>query len=97
MTMKVIPFLAGYRHHFGNLFAEPQIGYGIFKAKIKGGDDDFEIDGKDSEGAFTWAIGGGYIFNEKIEAGIRYQNANKNDSGLGAFVLRVGYKFSLGK
>jgi hypothetical protein len=97
MTINVLPVLAGYRHYFSGLFAEPQIGYGNYTAKIKGEDEDLEIDGKDSEGSFTWAIGGGYVFNEKLEVSVRYQSANRNDSNLGLFGLRVGYNFSLRK
>ena len=96
-SINVIPLLIGYRHHFNGFFAEPQIGYGSYKYKIKGGDDDFEIDESDGEGAFTWALGAGYIFNEKIEVSARYQSANRDGGNLGAFGLRIGYNFSLGK
>jgi hypothetical protein len=86
LTSSMIPLLAGYRHHFNGFFAEPQIGYGIYSAKIKGGDYDM----KDSHGAFTWAIGGGYIFNQ-FEAGIRFQSAHKDGGSSGLVGLRFGY------
>jgi hypothetical protein len=98
LTFKMLPVLAGYRHHFGNVFAEPQIGFGNYTSKIKvEGDDEFDLGGKDSEGAFTWAIGGGYIFNEKLEAGIRYQSASKDGTNFSFVGIHVGYNFSLGK
>lgn len=91
ITSTAIPLLAGYRHHFNGFFAEPQIGYGIYGTKVKGG----SFASKDSEGAFTWAIGGGYIF-DKFEAGIRYQSMHKNGGSSGFFGLRIGYLFSVG-
>jgi long-subunit fatty acid transport protein len=91
VTSTMIPLLAGYRHNFSGFYAEPQIGYGIYSAKIKGGDYDM----KDSQGAFTWAIGGGYKFNDKIEAGLRYQSMHKDGGSSGFFGVRVGYLFSL--
>ncbi|MEI9809371.1 MAG: outer membrane beta-barrel protein [Bacteroidota bacterium] len=93
VTMRVIPLLAGYRHHFNGFFAEPQIGYGIYGMKIKG-DDDFE--GSDSEGAFTWAATVGYIFNKQVEVSARYQSGSKDGGNIPLFGLRVGYNFSLG-
>ena len=91
VTQGVIPILAGYRHNFNGFFAEPQIGYGIYTSKIKGGL--FESDG--SEGAFTWAIGGGYVFNKKFEAGVRYQSGTSDGESSGFIGIRVGYNFSL--
>ena len=90
ITSTMIPLLAGYRHHFKNFYAEPQIGYGIYGVKVKGGD----YASKDSEGAFTWAINGGYTFNN-FEAGIRFQNMHKNGESSGFFGVRLGYNFSL--
>lgn len=86
----MIPLLAGYRHHFNGFFAEPQIGYGIYSAKIKGG----AYDMKDSQGAFTWAIGGGYIF-DRYEAGIRFQSMHKDGGSSGFFGIRFGYNISV--
>jgi hypothetical protein len=93
MTTGIIPLLAGYRHHFNGFFAEPQIGYGIYRIKVKG-DDVFE--GSDSEGAFTWAATAGYIFNKNIEVSARYQSGSKEGGSMGLFGLRVGYNFTLG-
>ena len=91
VTQGVIPILAGYRHNFNGFFAEPQIGYGIYSGKIKGG----LFESSDSEGAFTWAIGGGYVFNKKLEAGVRYQSGSKDGESSGFIGVRVGYNFSL--
>jgi hypothetical protein len=87
----MIPLLAGYRHHFKGFYAEPQVGYGIYGAKIKGGD----YDSSDSEGAFTWAAGIGYIYNN-FEVGARYQSMHKDGESSGFVGFRVGYNFSLG-
>lgn len=90
VSSSVIPLLAGYRHNFGGFYVEPQVGYGIYGSKIKGG----MFDGSDSEGAFTWAAGVGYVFNN-IELGARYQSAHKDGSSQAFFGIRVGYLFSL--
>ena len=87
----MIPLLAGYRHNFNGFYAEPQIGYGIYGAKIKGGD----YASSDSEGAFTWAAGVGYVYNN-FEGGVRYQSMHKNGGSSGMIGFRIGYNFSLG-
>ena len=86
----MIPLLAGYRHHFKGFYAEPQIGYGIYGAKIKGG----EYASSDSEGAFTWAAGIGYIYNN-FELGARYQSMHKDGESSGFVGIRIGYNFSV--
>jgi hypothetical protein len=86
----MIPLLAGYRHHFNGFYAEPQIGYGIYSAKIKGG----EYASSDSEGAFTWAAGIGYIY-KSFEIGARYQSMHKDGSSSGFVGVRVGYNFAI--
>ena len=92
VTNSLIPILAGYRHNFNGFFAEPQIGYSISKSKIKGG----MFESSESDGAFTWAAGVGYKFNQ-FEVGARYQSMHK-DGESSAFVgFRVGYNFSLSK
>ena len=91
ITSTMIPLLAGYRHNFNGFYAEPQIGYGIYGVKVKGGD--YAM--KDSEGAFTWAAGVGYVFNS-FEAGVRYQNMHKGGESSGFIGIRIGYNFSLG-
>jgi hypothetical protein len=94
MTTSIIPLLAGYRHNFQSFFAEPQIGYGIYGIKVE---TDIEgLEGKESEGAFTWALNAGYVFNDKIEVSARYQSGHKDGSSQSLFGLRVGYNFSLG-
>ena len=91
ITQSIIPILAGYRHNFKSFYVEPQVGYGIYSAKIKGG----MFDGKESDGAFTWAAGVGYVFTNNIEVGARYQSGHKDGTSTGLFGLRVAYNFSL--
>jgi hypothetical protein len=91
ITSTMIPLLAGYRHNFNRFYAEPQIGYGIYGAKIKGGD----YASKDSERAFTGAAGVGYVYNN-FEGGVRYQSMHKDGESSGMIGFRIGYNFSLG-
>ena len=91
ITSTMIPLLAGYRHNFSGFFAEPQIGYGIYGVKVKGGD----YDSKDSQGAFTWALNAGYIF-KSFEVGVRFQNMHKDGASSGFFGVRLGYVIPAG-
>ena len=84
----IIPLLVGYRHNFSGFFVEPQIGYGIYGAKVSGGS-------SSSGGAFTWAVGVGYAMNG-FEGGVRYQSATKDGSTLSVVGIHVGYNFTLG-
>ena len=90
ITSTMIPLLVGYRHHFNGFYAEPQVGYGIYGAKVKGG----EYASSDSKGAFTWAAGIGYIYNN-FEVGARYQNMHKDGESSGFIGFRIGYNFSV--
>ena len=87
----VVPILLGYRHNFSGFYAEPQVGYNIFGARVKSGG----VTASDSEGAFAWAVGFGYVINN-FDIGARYESMHK-DGESNAFVgFRVGYNFSLG-
>jgi predicted porin len=88
ITNSIIPVLAGYRHNFNGFFAEPQVGYSFSNSKVKGG----QFASKDSDGAFTWAAGVGYLF-DKIEVGARYQSMHKDGESSALIGLRVGYNF----
>jgi hypothetical protein len=91
VTWNIIPLLAGYRHNFSGFYAEPQVGYSINSAKVK-----FEGESaSDSEGAFAWAIGFGYVVN-KVDFGARYQSAHKDGGSISLVGIHVGYNFSLG-
>jgi hypothetical protein len=91
-TATFVPILLGYRHNFNSFFVEPQIGYGLYPYKYES-EDGFSTE---TEGAFTWAAGVGYVFNNNIEVSVRYQTANRLGYSIGIFGLRLGYNFSLG-
>jgi hypothetical protein len=87
----IIPLLAGYRHNFSGFYVEPQIGYGIYGAKVEINDEDETS----SDGAFTYAIGLG-IAKSGFDAGVRYQAASKDGSTTSLVGIHVGYNFTLG-
>lgn len=87
----IIPILAGYRHNFDGFYAEPQIGYGIYREKIETGG----VKVSESSGAFTWAVGLGFA-KSGFDIGARYQSASKDGTTFGVIGIRVGYNFSLG-
>ena len=88
----IIPILVGYRHNFSGVYVEPQLGYGIYGSKVKGGG----LDESDSNGAFTWAIGAGYAMAEGLDLGVRYQSASKDGGTTSLIGFHVAYNFSLG-
>lgn len=88
----IIPILLGYRHNFSGAYVEPQVGYGIYGSKFKGGG----VDESNSDGAFTWAIGLGYAMEQGLDIGARYQSASKNSATTSLIGLHIGYNFSLG-
>lgn len=92
-TIRIIPFLAGYKYNIKNFYIEPQAGYGEVGGRIDIGGDY----ARPSNGAFIWAIGGGYSW-PRIDLGIRYQSAHgtvgigsdhKNQFGFTG--LHIGY------
>ena len=93
-SMTVIPILGGYRHNFQGsvkgLYVEPQIGAGVYFTKYGTGG----YKEKDSEVDFTWALGGGYVYNN-FDFGLRYQRAQAEGGGIGFFSLKVAYNFPL--
>jgi hypothetical protein len=91
-SMSIIPILVGYRHNFSGAYVEPQLGYGIYGSKVKGGG----FDESSSDGAFTYAIGVGYAMEQGLDLGVRYQSASKNSFDFSVIGLHIGYNFSLG-
>jgi hypothetical protein len=89
-----IPLLGGYRHNFQGsvkgLYVEPQIGVGLYMTKYGTGG----YKEKDSEVDFTWALGGGYVY-QNFDFGLRYQRAQAQGAGLGFFGLKIAYNFPL--
>lgn len=89
----IIPFLAGYRFNKSGFYAEPQLGFGLYRLQI--GD---YYNGKNSEtdGAFTYAFGIGFV-SHGIDAGVRYQGAKSGSDDITIIGIHVGYTISLKK
>jgi hypothetical protein len=90
----IIPILLGYRHNFSGFYVEPQAGYGVYTYKASGMGSG--LDGSNSSGAFTWAVGIGYAMKEGVDIGARYQSGEKDGSSTGLIGFTVRYNFSLG-
>lgn len=94
-SLTIIPLLAGYRHNFSGFYAEPQIGYNIYGAKVNVGG----LKLKTTEGGLGWAVGFGYVVNN-VDLGIRYQGGKPSgvegeNPDWGFVGIHVGYNFSL--
>jgi len=87
------PIMAGYRWHAHGFYVEPQLGYGFYDmiTKVQSGGTTTKI--TDSEGAVTWALGGGFRIN-KLDLGVRYQQGSPGGSNVSLFAIHAGYQFS---
>jgi hypothetical protein len=86
-TLSVIPFMAGYRQNFSGFYIEPQAGVSMIGAKEK-------YDGESetySTTKFTWAAGAGYVINNTVDVGVRYQSAESEEGNFGIVGIKVAY------
>lgn len=88
----VIPILALYRHHFGSLYVEPQVGLSSSRVKMSVAGTSFG--GTASTTSLGYAAGIGYLIGN-IDLSARYQGFSQNGSSAGFGGLRVAYNFSL--
>lgn len=92
VTGTQIPVLLGYRHHFNGLYVEPQVGYLSTKMTVtENGQKVLSA----SDGAFAYAVGGGYAFTNGLDLGVSFRNGAKSGY-TGQIVFRAGINFSLG-
>lgn len=92
-SMGMIPIMFGYRHDFGGIYGEPQLGLMIVKSKINfdgmgGGMAGFG--GSASSSKVSVGLGGGYMFGD-WDLGARFQIVDN----LNFIGIRVGYNFAL--
>lgn len=90
----VIPILALYRHHFGSLYVEPQIGLSANRSKVSISGAGMDFGGTASTTSLGYAVGIGYLLGN-IDLSARYQGFSQGGSGAGFAGLRVAYNFSL--
>lgn len=92
-NMGMIPIMFGYRHDFGGLYGEPQLGLMMLSSKVKFDDMGLglsSMSGTHSQTKVSFGLGGGYMFGD-WDLGARFQIVD-NLNFLG---LRIGYNFSL--
>jgi hypothetical protein len=70
-TVRLIPFMAGYRQNMNKFYLEPQVGYGEFGGRITLNGDY----ARPSVAAFFWSASAGLNF-KKLDVGVRYQAAH---------------------
>jgi len=87
----ILPIMIGYRQFIvDGLYSEPQLGYGSYSIKVKGGGQTAST----SRGAFTYAIGFGYVVDD-VDIGIRYQDGKIDGDSFSYVGIRLGYNFAL--
>jgi hypothetical protein len=92
-SMGMVPIMFGYRHDFGGLYGEPQLGLMLLSSKVKFNDMGLGLSGLSgthSQTKVSFGLGGGYMFGD-WDLGARFQIID-NLNFLG---LRIGYNFSL--
>lgn len=89
-----IPIYTGYRYLFGNVILDAQAGISINRIS---GESAAGVKASDSQTAFGFAVGAGYLIQQKIELGVKYQSSDMNDDiyDIKFFAFRVGYNFAL--
>lgn len=86
----LIPFLAGYRHKFDNLYVEPQLGLTTVSTKVNLGTFG-SVSGSSTN--LGYGVGGGYMM-DNWDFGVRFQGVSSGGS-ISFLAFRVGYNFSL--
>lgn len=93
-SMGMIPIMFGYRHDFGGLYGEPQIGLMMLRSKVTFNDDMglglSSMSGTHSTTKVSFGLGGGYAFGD-WDLGARFQLVDN----LNFIGVRIGYNFSL--
>lgn len=92
-NVRIIPLLFGYRHNMKGVYLEPQVGMGIFSAKVSIGN----VSATNSENAFAWGFAGGYAWQNGVDLGVNFSGAAKDGSTDSWINLRLGYNISLRK
>jgi len=82
----VIPIMGSYRHFFDAFYGEAQLGFANIGVRYAG------ISHTSTD--FSWAIGGGYTFDQ-FDASLRYQGVQTSGDSVGWIGLRFGYTFDL--
>lgn len=94
VSFGVIPILALYRHHFGSLYVEPQIGLSANRSKITVSSSEFNFGGSASSTSLGYAAGIGYLLGD-IDISARYQGLSRGGSSSGFAAVRIAYNFPL--
>ncbi|WP_262249081.1 hypothetical protein [Parapedobacter soli] len=93
----LIPFLPGYRHRFGNLYAEGQVGLTVLRTSIKFEDNDYglgNLAGSSSATHLGYGIGGGYLIGP-WDLGLRFQGVSGTGGSLDFIGAKIAYNFQL--
>ncbi len=96
-STSLIPFLPGYRHRFGNLYAEGQVGLTMLRTSVKFKDNDYGIGNFGGSTAAThlgYGIGGGYLMGN-WDLGLRFQGVSGSGGSLDFVAARIAYNFQL--
>ena len=87
-SLRLVPFMVGYRRNIDRIFIEPQAGYGELGGRVDIGGDY----ARPSVGAFFWALGAGYSL-KRFDVGVRYQGAHGAQSSEAGMWYNAQFKY----
>lgn len=90
----LIPFLPGYRHRFGNLYAEGQVGLTVLRTSVKIKDNDYGFGGNTSATHLGYGIGGGFLMGN-WDLGLRFQGVSGSGGSLDFVAAKIAYNFQI--
>lgn len=93
-SMGISPVFALYRHNFGGLYVEPQVGVSVNSVNLKADASGMDFGGSASNTSLGYAAGIGYILGP-IDMSARYQGLTQSGENLSFIGLRVGYNFRI--
>jgi hypothetical protein len=92
-SASLIPLQAGFKYYFtdneGGLYAHGQLGMSMFKYKIDTGFGTYESSGS----YLSYGAGVGFLVNENIDLGLRYNMVSSEGESLNYMALRAAYNF----
>jgi hypothetical protein len=88
----IVPILIGYRYRLPVVYIESQVGYGFYTTTIKTQISNTETKSSDSNGGFTWTIGGGVQLGN-VDLGVHFQAGYPSGDNVEFFGFQIGYVF----
>lgn len=92
-SASIIPLQPGFKYYFtdneSGLYAHAQLGFTVYRTKVEF----FGISSSASKTYLSYSAGGGYLVNENIDIGARFNIVSSNGGSLEYIAVRAAYNF----